>query len=153
MKAWNFKLKSNPQKIIKKLDSALGSVNGFVFNVENDNNNSVTFKVRKRILYGFQTILRNHIIANGKMTHTDTENETDVEITFNQHFLNTLEIYIFLILGLLAIIFGIISNNTTGYIFGSIFLAVEIPFLIFVQKQFARNIQEYKTLFTEILEL
>ena len=153
MKVWNFKVKSESQEIIKKLNAAFSSNNGFVFDVENDDNNSVTFKVRKRILNAFQTILRNHIIANGKMTHTDTENETDVEITFNQHFLNILEIYIFLILGLLAIIFGIINNNATGYIFGSIFLVVEIPFLIFVQKQFARNIQEYKTLFTEILEL
>lgn len=153
MKVWNFKVKSDNQEIIKKLDSAFGSVNGFIFDVENDNKNSVTFKVRKRILFAFQTILRNHIIANGKITHTDTESESDVEISFNQHILNTLEIYIFLILGLLAIILGIINNNATGYIFGSLFLAAEIPFFIFAQKQFVRNIQEYKTLFTEILEL
>ena len=55
----------------------INSVDGFVFDVENDNN-SVTFKVCKRILYAFQTIFRNHIIANGKITHTDTENESDV---------------------------------------------------------------------------
>ncbi len=153
MKVWNLKVKSDSQEIIKKLNSAFKSVGGFVFDVENDNNNSAKFKVRKRILYGFQTILRNHIIVKGKIIHTDSENETDIEISFNQHFLNTLEIYIFLILGLLAIIFGVISNNATGYIFGSIFLIVEIPSLIFLQRQFARNIQEYKTLFTKILEL
>jgi hypothetical protein len=153
MKVWNFKIKSDSPEIIKKLNSAFKSVDGFVLDVEKDNNNSLTFYVRKRILYGFQTILRNHIIVKGKITHTDSENETYVEISFNQHFLNTLEIYIFLILGLLAIIFGVISNNAAGYIYGSIFLVIEIPSLIFVKRQFARNIQEYKTYFTDILEL
>lgn len=54
MKAWNFKVKSNPQEISKKLDSALGSVDGLVFNMNHDKNDSVTFKVRKRILYAYQ---------------------------------------------------------------------------------------------------
>ena len=153
MKVWNLKVKSDSQEIIKKLNSAFKSVGGFAFDVENDINNSVTFKVRKRILFGFQPYIRNHIIVKGKIKHTDSENETDVEISFNQHFMDSLENYIFLILGLLAIIFGVISNNAEGYVFGSIFLIVEIPSLTFLQRQFARNIQKYKTLISEILEV
>jgi len=153
MKVWNLKVKRDSQEIIKKLNSSFGSVNGFVFNVENDTKDSVKIKVRKRILYGFQTVLRNHIIVNGKITRLNTENETDVEISFNQHFLNTLEVFIFLVIGLLAIIFGITNSNATIYIFGGIFLVVGITYLIWVKKEFVRNVQEYKTLFTKILEL
>lgn len=152
MKVWNFKVKSDSQEIIKKLDSAFGSINGFVFDVENDDN-STKFKVRKRILYAFQTILRNHIIVNGKIAQTDTENVTDVEISFNQHILNILEVSIFLVLGLLTIIFGLITSNVTASISGVIFLVVGITYLIWVKKEFVRNVQEYKTLFSEILEL
>ncbi|MCE4563174.1 DUF423 domain-containing protein [Maribellus sp. CM-23] len=152
MKVWNFKVESDSQAIIKKLDSAFGSINGFVFDVENDDN-STNFRVRKRILSAFQTILRNHIIANGKITQTDTGNETYVEISFNQHILNILEVSIFLALGLLTIIFGIITGNVTASIFGGIFLVVGITYLIWVKKEFVRNVQEYKTLFSEILEL
>lgn len=36
MKAWNFKVKSNPQEIIRKLRSGLKPVNGFVFNMDHD---------------------------------------------------------------------------------------------------------------------
>ena len=153
MKVWNLKVKSDSQEIIRKLNSAFGSVNGFVLDIENNSKNSVTFKVRKRILYAFQTILRNHIIAKGKIRHPKTENETDIEISFKQHFLNTLEVSVFFILGLLAIIFGIISSNPTASISGGIFLGIGIVLLIFIQKQFKRNIQEYKKLFTEVLDI
>ena len=152
MKVWNLKVKSNSQEIIKKLNSSFGSTNGFVLDLENDPKNSVTFKVRKRILYAFQTVLRNHIIAKGKIRHTQTEHETDVEISFRQHFLNKLEVSIFLILGLLAIIFGIIKSNLTTTISGGIFLGIGIVLLLFIQNQFRRNIQEYKKLFNDILE-
>jgi hypothetical protein len=153
MKTWNFKVKSNPQEIIKKLETSLGSLNGFVFNVENKNIDLVKIKVRKRVLYGFQTVLRNHIIVNGKITKLNTENEANVEISFNQHFLNISEVSILLVLSLLAIIFGVKGGNATIYILGGIFLAVGITMLIWVKKEFARNVQEYKTLFSEILEL
>ena len=83
MEVWNFKIKSNSQEITNKLDAAFGSVNGFALDVQKDNN-SVTFKVRKRILYAFQTLLRNHIIANGEIKRI--ENETEVKISFSQHF-------------------------------------------------------------------
>jgi hypothetical protein len=97
-------------------------------------------------------MLRNHIIVNGKITQTDTENETNVEISFNQHILNILEVSIFLVLSPLAIIFGIITSNPTASIFGGILLVVGIAYLIWIKKEFVRNVQEYKALFSEILK-
>jgi len=79
MKAWKFKVKSNSQGIIKKLDSALGSVDEFVFNTHQVKNDTITFKLRQRVLYAYQMILRNKIIVNGKIINTDTENETDTD--------------------------------------------------------------------------
>lgn len=152
MKTWNFKVKSNPQEIIKKIDSALGSVDGFVFNTDHDKNDSVTFKMRKRVLYAYQIILRNHIIVTGKMLKTDTENETDVEISFTQHFLTTLWVSIYLGFGLIAIILGI-SRSAAMYIPGGILLAIGIALWIDVQKKFKKDSQKYKTLISEVLEL
>ncbi len=104
MKAWNFKVKSNPQEIGKKLDSALGSAGGFVFKLDTGTNDSVTFKVRKRSLNYLNFIRENQIIVNGKIFETDTENETDLEISFTQHFLTILYVSFFVGLGLMAII-------------------------------------------------
>ena len=151
MKAWNFKVKSNPQEIIKKLDSTLGSVDGFVFNMDHDKNDSVIFNVRKRVLYPDQILHRNRIIINGKMLKTDTENKTDVEISFTQHPFITVNISIFLGLGLFAIILAI-GSSASMYIPGGILLAVGIVFWIAVQKKFEKDIQKYKTLISEILE-
>ena len=72
MKEWNFEVKSNSQEIIKKLDSSLGSVNGYVFNMNHDKNDSFTFKVRKRVLHAYQLILYNYVFVNGKTLKTDT---------------------------------------------------------------------------------
>lgn len=150
MKAWNFKVKSNPQEIIKKLKSALGSVDGFVFNMDHDKNDSVTFKIRKRVLYAYQFILFNQIIVNGKILKTGTENKTDVEISFTQHFLTTLYVSMYCGFGLFAIILGI-SRSATMFIVGGILLVVGIALWIDVQKRFERNVQKYRTLISEIV--
>jgi predicted RND superfamily exporter protein len=97
-------------------------------------------------------ILRNKIIVNGKIKKTDTENESDVKISFTQHFLITLYVSIFWGSGLFAIILGIIIDATM-YIPGGILLAVGIALWIYVHKRFERNIKKYKTLISEILEL
>jgi hypothetical protein len=73
--------------------------------------------------------------------------------SFNQHFLNTLEVSIFLIIGLAAVIFEIISNKATDCISGEIFLEFGIAFLIFIQNKYMRNLQKYKKLFTDIIDL
>jgi len=154
MKKWNFKVKSNIQEIIKKLNSTLGSADGFVFNIDNGKNDSVTFKVRKRGLYAFYLVFINKIIVNGKILKTDTENETNIEISFTQYFLWKLVIFthMFLGLGFLIAIFSGISSSASFYIFGGILLALGIVLWIAVQKKFEKDIQEYKTLISEILE-
>ncbi len=154
MKKWNFKVKSNIQEIIKKLDSTLGSADGFVFNIDNIKKDSVTFNVRKRGLYAFYLMFINKIIVNGKILKTDTENESNIEISFTQYFLWKLIIFthMFLALGFLIAIFSGISNNASFLIFGGILLAVGIVLWIAVQKKFEKDIQEYKTIISEILE-
>ena len=150
MKAWNFKVKSNPQESIKKLNSAFGSADGFVFKMDHDKNDSVTFKVRKRSLNYLAYIRENQIVVNGKILKTDTENETNLEISFSQHFLTILYVSIFVSLGLLAIILGR-SSNAAMYLFGGILLAIGIALWIDVQKNSKKDIQKYKTLISEIL--
>ena len=149
MKAWNFKVKSNPQEIIKKLDDALGSVKGFVLNMDNDRNDSLTFKLRKRSLNYLNFIRENQIVVNGKILETDSENETDLEISFSQHFITILHVSFFLGLGLLAIILGI--SNSAIMLYGGILLVIGIALWIDVQKNFKKDIQKYKTLISEIL--
>ncbi len=154
MKKWNLKIKSNVQEIINKLDSALGSVDGFVFNIDNGKNDSVTFKVRKQGLYAFYLMFVNKVIVNGKILKTDTENETNIEISFTQYFLWKLIIFthMFLGLGFLIAIISKISSSAFMYILGGILLAVGIVLWITVQKKFKKDVQEYKTLISEILE-
>lgn len=154
MKAWNFKVKSNPKAISKKLESALGSVDGFVFKMDYDKNDSITFKARKRVLYAWYMIYLNYVIVNGKLLKTDTENETNVKISFNQHFLMTLIIFtnIFVGLGFLIIIISGMSSSTSMYITGGILLVLGIVLWLELQKRFDRKAQEYKTLISEVLE-
>ena len=154
MKAWNFKVKNNPTEISKKLEITLGSDNGFLFDTENDENNSITFKIRKRILYVWYWAFQNWTIITGKLIKTDTEDMTNVEISFNQHFLIRLIIftYIFLGLGLLIAIISGISNNTSMYIFGGATLLLGIILWFAMQSKYTRDVEKYKTLISEILK-
>lgn len=154
MKKWNFKVKSNVQEISKKLDATFGAVDRFVFNIDNDKNDSVTFKVRKRGLYAFYLMFINKIIVKGKILKTNTENETNIEISFTQYFLWKLIIvtHMFLGLGFLIVIFSGIGSSAFTYILGGILLAVGIVLWIAVQKKYQKDIQEYKILISKILE-
>ena len=87
MKVWNFYVQSNPKEISKKLESALRPVDGFVLQINHDKNNSVTFKLRKRILYIWYILFQNMTLVNGKLSKSATDNKTAVEISFNQPFL------------------------------------------------------------------
>ncbi|MCG2461618.1 DUF423 domain-containing protein [Flavobacteriaceae bacterium F89] len=155
MKKWNFKVKSNPKKISKDLESALGTVDGLVFVLNHDKNNSITFKVRKRILYAWYLLYLNSIVVNGKLSKISTENETDVEISFNQHFLWKLVIFTDMSLGLGFLIALISGKNSSPsmYLSATIILAVGIILWIRVQKKYDKNIQEYKSLISEILAI
>jgi len=144
-------VRNNPQEIIKKLDSALGSGDGFVFNADHDKNDSLRFSFRKRVLYPHQILHRNRISVNGRILGTDTENDTDVEVSFTQHFLITFNIFIFLGLGLFALILGI-GGNSSALILGGISIAVGIVFWIAANNKFEKDLQKYKTLIAEILE-
>lgn len=152
MKKWNFKVKSNPQEVINKLNSTLGSNDGFVFNIDQGKNDSAIFNMRKRVHYPDQILHRNRIIVNGKVLITDIENETIVEISFTQHLVMILTVYISFGLGLFAIISGIISS-VSMYIPGGILLAVGIVLWITFQNKFEKDIQKYKIFISEILEL
>jgi len=153
MKIWKFKVKDNVQEISKKLGATLGSADGFVFNLDTDKSDSVAFKVHKRGLYAFYLMFLNKVIVHGKILKSDTEDETALELTFTQYFLWKLVIYTHLLLGLaflIAIISGI-NSSTPMYILGGILLALGIILWIAVEKKFEKDIQEYKTLISEIL--
>ena len=96
----------------------------------------------------------NKIIVKGKILKTNTENETNIEISFTQYFLWKLVIFthMFLGLGLLIAIFSGISNSPSLFIVGVILLVIGIVLWIAVQKKFEKDIQEYKTLISKILE-
>ena len=154
MEKWNFKVKSNVQEIIKKLDSSFGSVDGFILNLDKGKNEPVTFKVHKQGLYAFYLMFVNKIIVNGKILKTDTENETNIEISFTQYFLWKLVIFthIFLGLGFLIVLISGIKSSAYMLIPAGIFLVVGIVLSIAVKKKFEKDIQEYKTLISKILE-
>lgn|SRR5690606_498634 len=154
MKTWHFKTKNSPKDVSKKIEAAFKSANGLVFNIINhDKNNSVTFKIRKRILYPWYLFFLNSIVVNGKLLKTETENEAKVEISFNQHFLWILVVFTNIILGL-ALFLTVISNKNTSpymYIIGFLIFAIGIMLWIRIQKKYESNIQEYKTLISDIL--
>lgn len=155
MKVWNFKTESNPTDISKKLESTLGLDKGFVLSVDDDKSNSITFKIRKRILYAWYWAYQNWTIVNGKLLEIDAENKTDVEISFNQHFLIRLITFTHIFLGLvllIAIISGV-SNSNSLYIFGGILLILGVLLWIALKRKFEKDIQNYKSLISEILEL
>lgn len=155
MKKWNFTIKNNPKEISKKIESALKSVNGLVFNMNYDKNKSITFKMRKRILYAWYLFYINSIVVNGKLSKTDIENETDIEISFNQHFLWKSVIFTDIFMGLGVLIAVILGETSSVYLYliGTLILAVGIILWIRIQKKYERNIQEYKTLISGILEV
>jgi len=154
MKKWNLKVKSNVQEIVKKLDSTFGTNDGFVLNIDNEKNDSVTFKVRKRFLHTYSYMDYNKTNVNGSILKTDTENETNIEIYFTRHFLMKLIIFFNIVLGLgylIAIISGILSNAFMYIVLG-ILLAFGIGLWNSIQKKGEKDIQEYKILISEILE-
>ena len=154
MRAWNFKVKSNPEAIGDKLESSLGSYDGLVFNMDSDKNNSVTFKVRKRILYAWYMIYHNWTIVHGKLLKTDTENNTNVEVSFTQHFLIKLIIYTHMFLGLclLIAIFSGTSRSAFMFILGALLLVVGIVSWFAIEKKFEKDILKYKSLISGVLE-
>jgi|AntAceMinimDraft_11_1070367.scaffolds.fasta_scaffold21276_2 uncharacterized membrane protein len=155
MKRWDFKVKSNVQEIITKLNASLGTTGRFILDVNQGEHNSATFKIQKRGLYAFYLMFLNKITVKGKILKTDTENETHIEITFTQYFLWKLVIFSHLLLcvGFLIAIFSKSSSSAFMYLIGGILVAVGIILWITVQNKFKKDIEEYKTLISGILEV
>lgn len=155
MKEWNFQVKNSPKWISKKLESSLGSAHKFALKTNLDNRNNVKFKLRKRLLIPFEISAQNNIIVTGKLFKTDTDNETSIKIFFTQHPLTRLLIYghIALGLGFLVGMFLEISSNSYMYLVGGILLAIGVLFKLHYQKDFRKNVQEYKILISNILDI
>ena len=156
MEKWNFIIKNTPKNISEEIESKLESLNGLVYNVKHDKNESITFQLRKRIRYAWYLIFLNSIVVNGKLSKTAVINETDVEISFNQHFLWKLVIFTYIMMGL-GIFVAIIGdqnnqNHTSMYLFGALLIGLGIILWISVRKKFRVNVQEYKTLISGMLE-
>lgn len=148
-------MNSNPNVISKNLDSSLDSVNGFVLSIKKEGSDKILFKIRKRLQYAWYIIYHNNVVVNGKLSNSDSLNETNVEISFKQHFLWKLVIITHFLLGIVFII-AIISSKNSGiamYSLAAVTIAIGIYLWLRLKKKHERNIQEYKTLISEILEL
>ncbi|QLE00348.1 DUF423 domain-containing protein [Galbibacter sp. BG1] len=153
MTKWNFKLKNSPKKLGEKIDSSLNTVNGLVFHLNRDKNESINFKIRKRILYPWYLFFLNSLVVNGKLSKTKIENESNVEISFKQHFLWIAVILADMILGLSLLIVTVSGkdNNVYTYLIGTLILAIGVILWIRTQRKYEQNIQEYKTLISQVL--
>ena len=155
MKAWKFKLKSSPKEISEKLESELQTIGGFVFDKHLEGNKSIGFKFRKRILYAWYMAFQNWTIVKGQLSNKEGENETQVEINFNQHFFIRLILLTHIVFAagvILAILSGI-NTNTAMYILGAVVLGLGLILWFTLQQKFEKDIQKYKVLISDIFEL
>ncbi len=155
MKKWNFQLKSSPKEISKKLESSLEGANNFVFKRNDDTANLVKFEIRKRALLAFELLTQNIIIVNGKIHKAEPEHKTDVEISFTHHPFSKLLIFVHIILGLGFIAAIILKAGSNSYmlLFGGALLVLGIFLGLHLQKNFNRNVRDYKILISKILEI
>ncbi|PRX39292.1 hypothetical protein [Salegentibacter salegens] len=153
MKNWNFKVKRNPNEISENLEASIGAVNGFAFDIKSDGSNLISFKIRKRLLYAWYILYHNNVVVNGRLSNADAKGETNVDISFNQHFLWKFVIFTHLFLGLgfvIAIFLG--NSDIPMYVLAAITLAIGIFLWFRLQKKYERNVQEYKKLISKTLE-
>ncbi|UKM63720.1 DUF423 domain-containing protein [Flavobacteriaceae bacterium GSB9] len=152
MKKWHFKTKNSPKTIGQSMENALNSVNGLVFNMKKGENDSVMFNFRKRILYPWYLFFLNSLVVRGKLTKSETDYETHVEISFKQHFLWVLVIFTNMIVGLAVLIAVISEKNSSTYVYliGGLIITIGIILWIRIQKKYVANIQEYKDLISKI---
>lgn len=155
MKKWNFQINSNLKEVTKKLESSLERADRFVLDINSNKKDIVKFKLRKRVSVAFDNNSQNKIIVNGTILSADTENETDIKISFTQHPLLKILWYGVIILGLgfFAALFFKLDNNSYLTIAGIVLLAIAVFFKLHHQKEFDKNVQEYKTMIARILEI
>lgn len=152
MKKWNFKTEHSPSAISEKLKTSLGSLNGFVFNLKNEDSDIVSFKIRKRLLYAWYLIYENSLVVNGRLSKADNENETKVHITFSRHIIWQFCIFTHLFLGT-GFVISLISghNEVPMYLLAAMTLGIGVFIWLKVQKKHERNIQQYKNLISKTL--
>lgn len=149
MKNWKYKVQSSPQEVLKKLESTLVSAAGFDFNVGSD---SASFKIRKPVKYPDQILHRNRLIVNGKMINTNTEKETDIEISFAQDFYMKMTVFSIIIFGgMLIALISKISSGAIMYLLQGLVLVVGTVLWIALQRKLENDTQKYKTLISDIL--
>lgn len=155
MGKWSFRVEGNSEGAIEKLETAFGKLNGFVFETTNENTNSIKFKLRKRILYGWYMAFQNWTIVSGTMLDTRSEDETIVKISFGHHFLIKTLVFthIFLVVGLLVGLFLGLYSNTSTYILGGIVFTLGVILGVTAQNKFKQDTQKFKMLISEILRL
>ncbi|MDO6489874.1 MULTISPECIES: DUF423 domain-containing protein [unclassified Cellulophaga] len=154
MRKWNFKMKTNPKEVASKLESELGSIKSFVFLINGTEDNSFTFKVRKRILFAWYLIFHNHVSVKGNLSKSKEENGTNVNISFDRHLLTKAVILTYLFIGLCWTILLLTSANNSFYMYlvGGIALAVGIILWLYERKVFDNKVEEYRTLISGILK-
>ena len=153
MKKWSFQVKNSPIEIRQKLESSIGNANRFALNINDNKQNLVNFKIRKRLLLPFEINTQNNIIVNGKIKKTNPRKGTGVEVSFSQHPLSKLLMYGHIILGLgfLAAIILEYSNNSYTYLIAGILLTIGAFLGFQLKMNFDKNVEEYKKLISEIL--
>ncbi|WP_242204186.1 DUF423 domain-containing protein [Aestuariivivens insulae] len=112
--------------------------------------------MRKRITYPFYLFFHNSIVVNGTLSKTDIENETNIEIYFRQHLLWKSVIFSSMISGLsilIAVISGVDYSGPFMFLTGTTILAIGIILWLTIYQKYERNIQEYKAMFSKILEI
>ena len=111
--------------------------------------------MRKRILYAWYMAFQNWTVVKGELLNNDIENETNVKITFNQHFFIRLIIFthVILVIGFLIAIISGENVNTSMYILVGTLLILGIVLWLAIQRKFENDIQKYKSLMTEIFEI
>ena len=155
MKTWNLQVENSPNEIIKKLESSLGHVSDFVLKMNSNRKDFVKFKIRKRVLLAFEINAQNNIVVSGEISKANDKNETDVDISFTEHPLSKLLIYGHIILGLLFLMLLILKASSNSYmlLIGGILIVIGILLGLHLKRNFDRNVQEYKTLISGILEI
>ncbi|PKP51939.1 MAG: hypothetical protein CVT92_11155 [Bacteroidetes bacterium HGW-Bacteroidetes-1] len=152
MKNLSFKINKEPQQIIEQLKSEISKSGTFTLNIKEEENEILSFNLRKRIQFGEQILHRNLVIVKGEISRIDRENCSKVDISFKQNPLVIISKIILFGLGLISILTGFLSS-TSFIIPGIILLAIGFILWFSLNKSFKDNSEKYRVLLSELLEI
>ncbi|OFY50311.1 MAG: hypothetical protein A2W85_16300 [Bacteroidetes bacterium GWF2_41_31] len=152
MKNLSFKINKEPQQIIEQLKSEISKSGTFTLNIKEEENEILSFNLRKRIQFGEQILHRNLVIVKGGISRIDKENCSKVDISFKQNPLVIISKIILFGLGLISILTGFLSS-TSFIIPGIILLAIGFILWFSLNKSFKDNSEKYRVLLSELLEI